>query len=356
MPLYKAEAEPLIEATPDLACTWSFVKGVVSVLQFLYAVSSLYRTKGDQINTYGYAAFGLTVAPYAVMSFVNLLGNLVAVESPKIYLVDSPIMQEAIERGGKFTGVVGKLRPAEAPESNAKFVHGSLGPGRQGGVAFTPNEDYRHHAETKQQDPGIEPQPGTLAVPTCVPFERAKRSYLKKPGKGRSTCISSILKFADWRLISKTGFKDLKHENQAIRLLFQPWLSPMDRAFLIIMLYLPAVASIGGLSGFHARKSTKAERVWTMMWLVLGFYMNSAGSRSTSNFLVMRCGDSKAIKLIVRKMINSGVATEEKIARLDVSERFNELYSAVLYSAPAIGGFVVVGQMLNSYGECFGIF
>jgi hypothetical protein len=64
---------------------------------------------------YGYAAFGLTVALYTVMALVNLVSNLVSATYPNLYLVETLIMREAIDRRGKFVGVVGSLRPSDLP-------------------------------------------------------------------------------------------------------------------------------------------------------------------------------------------------------------------------------------------------
>ena len=62
---------------------------------------------GDQIQRYGYAAFGLTVAPYLLMSIVNLLGTMLTPDYPCLYLVSSEVMDEAARReGARFEGMV----------------------------------------------------------------------------------------------------------------------------------------------------------------------------------------------------------------------------------------------------------
>ncbi len=69
---------------------------LIALGQLAFSVTTLYRTQGDQIARYGYAAFGLTATPYAVMSLVNLLGNLMCPQFPSIYLVKSEEMEEAL--------------------------------------------------------------------------------------------------------------------------------------------------------------------------------------------------------------------------------------------------------------------
>lgn len=52
------------------------------MVQIVFGMSTLYRTKGNQIERYGYAAYGLTVTPYALMSILNLAGNLMRPDYP----------------------------------------------------------------------------------------------------------------------------------------------------------------------------------------------------------------------------------------------------------------------------------
>ena len=75
--------------TPKLSSSSNLAKGMVALLQLLYTSFTVYHTNGDQVNRYGFAAPGLTVLPYAVMSGLNLLASLVAPHYPKVYLVRS---------------------------------------------------------------------------------------------------------------------------------------------------------------------------------------------------------------------------------------------------------------------------
>lgn len=68
---------------------YSVTKSAIALGQTLYAISTLYNTRGNQIQQFGYAAFGFTVIPYAFMSIMNLLGNLVCPEFPTMYVVES---------------------------------------------------------------------------------------------------------------------------------------------------------------------------------------------------------------------------------------------------------------------------
>lgn len=61
----------------------------ISDIQLFFASSTLYRIRGDQSTLYGYAAFGWTVVPYAWMSFVHLVGNLLCSPYDTLFIVES---------------------------------------------------------------------------------------------------------------------------------------------------------------------------------------------------------------------------------------------------------------------------
>jgi len=94
----------------SLSSDYSIVKILAAIAQLLFAVATLYRTRADQISRFGYAAFGLTVTQYALMSFINLLGNLLCPQYSTTYLVESGVMREAKDLPGAiFEGAVGSL-------------------------------------------------------------------------------------------------------------------------------------------------------------------------------------------------------------------------------------------------------
>jgi hypothetical protein len=77
---------------------------------------TLCQTKGNQITKYGYAAFDLTVAPFVVMSIINLIENLLPLSTSTMpsWLHNNG---RARKRDGfHIEGVVGKLK--EASESD----------------------------------------------------------------------------------------------------------------------------------------------------------------------------------------------------------------------------------------------
>jgi hypothetical protein len=101
-----------VHYSSSISSIYSFSKGVVAIFQTIYASVTLLWTKGDQINRYRYAAFGLTVTLYLMMSIVNLVGTLLNPDFPTMFLVGSEVMTEAARReGAKFEGIVATLHP-----------------------------------------------------------------------------------------------------------------------------------------------------------------------------------------------------------------------------------------------------
>ena len=85
-------------------------KILIGLLQALFGGFTLYQTRGDQRELYGYSAFGLSAAPYVIMSLVNSIAALAKPHYPVIYLVNSPDMNHA--RGdvkAEFYGVVAAI-------------------------------------------------------------------------------------------------------------------------------------------------------------------------------------------------------------------------------------------------------
>ncbi|KAK0509327.1 hypothetical protein JMJ35_008698 [Cladonia borealis] len=264
----------------ELSSNYNLPKCVVAIFQTLYASATLYETKGDQIQRYGYAAFGLTVAPYLVMSIINLFGTMLTPDYPCVYLVRSEIMDEASRReGAKFEGMVATLR--SGPRKVWHYVE------------FTIDENdrmfIRSPRESKSQR-GL--HDATDVVQRKIIPQRAL--YLT-----REPCL----------VISSPGFSD-----------DLPLHTTLDNITLFagLIIGLSPIAINGSLSHFNAGHSTIAQRVWTMNWLAFGWW--------TGLLVDLQVGSSDDI-----------------------------LFLTLLFTAPAIGGFVVVAQTLMSYGLCVAI-
>ncbi len=74
------------EAEVHLTASFSITQPIVATYQALSAAWALYKTRGDQLQQYGFTAFGLTVTPYLVMSVVNFIAQYVYASKPLLPL------------------------------------------------------------------------------------------------------------------------------------------------------------------------------------------------------------------------------------------------------------------------------
>jgi hypothetical protein len=227
-----------------IACNYSIVKILVALGQTLFAIATLYETRGNQIDRFGYAAFGLTVTPYAIMSLVNLLGHLICPDYSHMYLVDS-------------SGLATLHR--NMPSAESFTIHGA--------EVFVDGVVGRISAKSEAM---------------------ARRLYSDSDDTLESTMVRRL------------------------------------RRFLIAVVLFSPLIIIGALTGFTKGSSSAAQRVWTMSWLVFGM--------STPIF----------IELWIKP----------RYGRHEQVMYFFMLFFLILWSAPAIGGFVVIGEMISIYGVC----
>ena len=265
----------------ELSSNYNLPKGLIAIFQTLYASATLYQTRGDQIQRYGYAAFGLTVTPYLIMSIVNLLSTVLTPDYPCLYLVRSEIMDEAARReGAKFEGIVATLG-----SDTRKVWHY---------VEFTIDENDRMFIRSSRESIT---QRGPRDATDVVQRE------ITSPDATPPEIAFNLGRHFRAIILKSPGFSD-----------DLPLRTSLDRFthFAGLVIGLSPIAINGGLSHFSSGHSTHAQRVWTMSWLAFGWCI--------------------------------GLFFE-----LDVSY---ELLTSAFFSAPAIGGFVVVAQMLTSYGRC----
>ena len=95
--------------TSEMSAGYSILKTVASLIQAIAAFTTLLSHRPDLVKRWGYASYHLTVIPYLVMTFVNLICNLVTPDYPCLYMVRSECMVEAEENRGRFEGEVAQV-------------------------------------------------------------------------------------------------------------------------------------------------------------------------------------------------------------------------------------------------------
>ncbi|MCJ1401530.1 hypothetical protein MMC11_004745 [Xylographa trunciseda] len=290
----------------DLSSSYSFSQAAVAMFQVVFASVTLYRTRGDQIQRYGFAAFGLTVAPYLTMSIINLISAFVTPNYPTLYMVKSETMKEAIAHGAKIEGMVGALIPVQS--DNQDVMRG----------AFQTEGDKRFYIHRQRAVPNDQGKSETLE-------ERVEiRLHFWHPRRRPTLETARLL------LPSCSNFKRPGRQNDFTT----------DMSFSTFIACSIAIGSIpiiinGCLSHFQTGQSTLAQRVWIMIWLVFGVVIGPITTMADFAGSHLRTGNGD--------LANSFVLV-------------CAIGFAILYAPPAIGGFVVVAEMIKQYGTCVQIY
>ena len=292
-----------------ISSSYNLSKGLIAIFQLVYSSFTLYNSRGNQLQQYGFASFGLTVTPYLVMSMVNLASTLLTPEYSTVFMVKSEIMGEASRRGGIFDGVVGSIevdhhryRPDTSCISFRAQDNGSIE------MILTENLRYSSLAPWQENDDWA--------------ADRALRVEVSEYYAG---CLqdddnSSAIIAQPMPNFKVTGVPLLR----SCRLTWES----------LIIGSIP-IAIIGGLSGFKPGHSTYTQRVWILLWLVFGILL----------------GPIRLVNDLYRvKSAKYGKhCTNATPAFYSIC-----FYSLILllYSIPAIVGVSIVVQMLREYGYC----
>jgi hypothetical protein len=333
------DADALLKT--DFAYSYNFPKTALAILQTISAGVTLYRARGSQIMQYGYAAFGLTVTPYLIMSITNLIAQMLTPEYSKIFIVWSPELEEAEHRDGYFDSIVGSLCPTRSGQS-AKFQytfgHGLqiLSPGNNDANSSNlnqmensqPDTSTAQEAATPSSDPSDDGKK-EIQIPLCSQFElKHQEMRYRILERFRQSLLGG--KSGDPLEYVRTRYSKRSKKIKAI----------IAFAFGPILVGAMSIVIIAILTnGFQSGHSTVAQRGWVMSWLAvgiglgwMGMYLNSLGM----GFF---------------EFLGEGDSVWYFIGGLIVFLAFT-IFILGVFVAPAVGGFVVVIQQLHAYGNC----
>ncbi|KAL8668879.1 MAG: hypothetical protein Q9168_006511 [Polycauliona sp. 1 TL-2023] len=257
-----------VNHTPDikLASTHDVPRILFSIIQTAMGGYSLYRAGGTQIERYGYAAYGLTVLPYMMVSVINLIGSLLSSEYETVYLVHSAIMDEMKLRGGLCDGVVGTLeRPPHQTYADNDGETETRIQGQTNEFAYSSGELHCH--DTANGSPSVELQVATanhkdperylwLAQKWSRSCEAARKN--REGRKDESPSAAPLL-----CVPSHSGFTRLSP------LWYQSWMKGFTIVLLMLALGLPYVI-IAVLTGWKPGNSTSTQRSFVTNWYICG--------------------------------------------------------------------------------------
>jgi len=222
------------------SCSWS--KMAVSILQLIYACITLYRTRGNQIERYGYAAFGFSVFPFALMSFCNFICVGPVGEYPCIFALKSAIMNEAESHKGKFIGAVGSGETIPAGNHTPKPPNGFIA-----AELWTEN-----------------PESGRELVITMNGIE--KRFKLKPDSLHEVRLHQLHRTIGINEHVIGCPYHDSGNPTQPVSKLSMIFTTLFLVLLPLLVLVIPH-AFVFLVSGFRTGESTVAQRAWMMAWL-----------------------------------------------------------------------------------------
>lgn len=305
-----------------LSSAHDFPRILFSITQTVSGAYALYKARGSQIERYGYAAFGLTVLPYIVVSIINFLGALVTSEYETVFVVHSSMMDEMITRGGIVDGVVGTIHPSTEAEGQISLVQMEEHVDTLGikAVFHGPDNALRCH------DPSNQSSKSELfsILPLTTP----------KPSKPRHFLCVWLSSLCFWAHKEPAPTKQ-PEKPPFVSTISIPSHPPFTRLppprielylkITCIILFLIAVATpyiiIGILSGFKPRKATGLQLNSTLTWLICG---------QVQGYIVG--------------------AVEKQSEKKSALKAFLVMF--VCYGSYCLCGLVVVAQEMFEFGTC----
>jgi hypothetical protein len=299
-------------------CDYNLVGIAIAIGQLLFAVTTLWQTARIEATYYGYAAYGLTVIPYAWMSLINSLALLVCPHYPNLYVVESETLDDLRkhhEDERKYPKAEG-----EGPQAkdNGLVAEGKVWKKRPlliGVVdARIDSDTERKLQEEHDSDRNKYCQ---LLSNVLQKFADRNNNEMKRPEFSKKSVAGMIFSCSWWRSV--------------FRWAFFIWFEDWTILFAIPIAAVP-IFIVAGITQFQPQSSEAYQRVLVMLWLCWGSYEGPLVIAIVDALIDPRPRVGPTARLFPLCLLFAGVM-------------------AVL-SAPAVAGFVVVVRMIREFGIC----
>ena len=214
---------------------------VIAIAQVIFSTITVYRTRGDQIERYGYAAYGLSVYPYALMSLANLVKLAVCGRYPFLYVLRTATLAEAERNGGVFKGAVGNLE---------------VNRGKSDEVV----NDSQHDPEVNRGKSG--------EVVNDSQHDELIAAFSEPPH----------------RFLSLPSFRPLGYYRG------YKWIVPVIGSLIFVIAAVSHPVFVQLVSGFNRGQSTRAQRAWMLGWLItngVSALVNLVSPETSSGIYIM---------------------------------------------------------------------
>jgi hypothetical protein len=369
---------------------WNGFKILLSITQLLYSIYSLYKVTHHEIERFGYAAYGLTVASYIAMGIFNLIANLVTPEFDQLYIIKSAHFDSAVELKPEYRP---KVVHQDGDHSRSRYDNPSRGrhedPSRgryeyssrgrhgessrdryddpsQGRYGYSSRDRYddpsrgrhedssrnRHeessrgrHRESRSRD--AHPRPVSVITDFPLAGRLDEELYRDLHETNRRSQRSGGYSLAG-HLVNDLEYRESHHPianlfirwfNLRDRPTFRPYTRPYRlRGFLVLFFSMAVVVGICSLiyylSKLKTGQSSLAERIWTTGWLVTGLLAPFVMQLIEIVRVFFDSFDARGIVLVLRYVAYLALAL------------------ALVACAFPVGGVVVVIQEMLAFGSC----
>ncbi|KAL8364699.1 hypothetical protein RB595_003805 [Gaeumannomyces hyphopodioides] len=296
--------------TTVISCNHNYIKSGISLAQLFFSIWTLYRTNLDQIGQFGYAAFGLTVAPYAWMSIINGLGNLACPQYDCLYIVKSQALRD-------FN--TWRDHPDRTDQEKEQFrVEGEVGTLDE----HTDNNLETYHRQRRrlrtllhmQRNADVTGWEDMILLTKYYVARAVSERFPNLHAKGKSEKDQKIPELETDRL-----WEQIKT---------QIW----STVWSFVAAAVPLII-VGAISRFRPGQSTLEERGWTMAWLAFG--------------VLGQLWNAPAVLIEGRPNINKPGDRAKRYHR-----RLIYLLVVLVSGVPCIGGMVMVVRMIQKFGVC----